>query len=92
MFVAPGSGRGLSKPGNMENQFTHTQLAQFDEIEEMLMEAIIDVLDNDSTKLCEAIAGLEDPAPPEETDLHERMAKAAIQVYIETVQPVQIKV
>ena len=58
----------------------------------MIMEAIIGVLENENTKLCEAISGLEDPAPPEETDLHERMAKAAIQVYIETVQPVQIKV
>ena len=72
----------------MEKQFTHTQLAQFDEIEQMAMEAIIDVLDNENTKLCEVISGLEDPAPEDETDLHERMAKAAMKVYIETVQPV----
>ena len=74
----------------MEKQFTHTQLAQFDEIEQMVMEAIIDVLENECTKLCEAISGLEDPAQEDETDLHERMAKAAMKVYIETVQPVKI--
>ena len=54
----------------------------------MIIEAIIDVLDNDSTKLCEAIAGWEDPAG-EETDLHERMGVAAMNVYVETVQPVK---
>ena len=52
----------------------------------MIMEAIIGILENENTKLCEAISGLEDPSADDETDLHERMAAAAMKVYIKTVQ------
>ena len=66
---------------------THATLAMFDNTEQSLIELMADFLDNESTKLDEAIALIKDPVPKEESELHIRMAKAAFNEYKKTMTP-----
>lgn len=52
----------------------------------MIMERIIEVLESPDAKLCGGIAMVEDPAG-DNSELHIRMARAAMQEYVRTVQP-----
>lgn len=56
-------------------------------IEQLLIEAIAEFLDSEYVNFEEQVAGVKDRAPREDTDLHIRMAAAAMAVYRETVQP-----
>jgi hypothetical protein len=59
----------------------HATEAMFESMEENLSDTIASFLDSDSHKLNEAIALVKDPLPVNETELHVRMAKAAMEVY-----------
>jgi len=50
-------------------------------IEQMLFENIADFLDSEEIMIQETINGLKDPEPRENTELHIRMAKAAMKEY-----------
>lgn len=63
----------------------HAKEAMFDSMEQRLLETIGDFLDSESQKLDEAIACVKDPVKHEETELHIRMAKAAMDEYKKTV-------
>ncbi len=59
--------------------------AMFDDIEQNLLELIADFLDSEEVQLDEAIGLFNDPTPREDTELHIRMAKAAMVEYKKTV-------
>ena len=59
--------------------------ASFENIEQNLLELIADFLDSESVVLDEAIGLFSDPVKSEETELHIRMAKAAMEEYKKTV-------
>jgi len=62
----------------------HATLAMLDNIQQMLIENMADFLDDESTKLDEAIALIKDPVPKDESELHIRMANAAFEEYKKT--------
>ena len=64
----------------------HATEASIENIEQDLIELIADFLDSESVVLDEAIGNIKDPESREESELHIKMAKAAMQVYIDTVQ------
>jgi hypothetical protein len=55
-------------------------------IKQELIEIIADFLDSESVELEEIFGGFGDPKPREETDLHIKMAEAAMKVYKNTVK------
>lgn len=59
--------------------------AMLENIEQNLIELMAEYLDSDSLELDQAIAGVEDPVPRDESSLHIRMAKAAFYEYVSTV-------
>lgn len=58
----------------------------FSSIEQMLIENIADFLDKEEILIQEAIYGFKDPIIREESELHIRMAKAAMIEYIKTIE------
>ena len=56
----------------------------FENVEQMLIENIADFLDSEEILIQESIAELKDPIPREKTELHIRMAKAAMKEYKST--------
>lgn len=56
-----------------------------DNIKQALIELIADFLDREDVQFEEAISGVKDPKPREETSLHIYMAEAAFEVYAKTV-------
>lgn len=62
----------------------HATKAMLENIEQNLIELMADFLDNESTKLDEAIALIKDPVDRENSELHIRMAKAAFEEYKKT--------
>lgn len=56
----------------------------FENVEQMLIENIADFLDEEEILIQEAMAELKDPEPREKTELHIRMAKAAMKEYKST--------
>lgn len=65
-----------------------SQETMFENTEQCLLELLADFLDSETVRIDEVLAGIKDPIGSGETDLHIRMAKAAMQVYRETVVPV----
>lgn len=63
---------------------TGSQLCLLENVEQRLLEVIADLLDEESTLIDEAIAGAYDPVNREESELHIRMAKAAMVEYKKT--------
>ena len=59
--------------------------SSFDNIEQNLLELIADFLDSEELQLDEATGLFSDPIPREKTELHIRMAKAAMLEYKKTV-------
>ena len=59
--------------------------ASFESIEQNLLELIADFLDSESVVLYEAIGVFSDPTKREDTELHTRMTKAAMEEYKTTV-------
>lgn len=59
--------------------------ASFDNIEQNLLELIADFLDSEEVQLDEMIGLFSDPVKQEDTELHIRMAKAAMEEYKKTV-------
>ena len=62
----------------------HAKEAMIDNIKQELIELIADFLDNESVKLDESLAGIADPVPRDESELHIRMANAAFNEYKKT--------
>lgn len=56
----------------------------FENVEQMLIEKIADFLDSEEILIQESTAELKDPEPREKTELHIRMAKAAMKEYKST--------
>jgi len=56
----------------------HAKAAMLENIEQNLIELMADYLDSESLQLDQAIALVKDPVPREESELHIRMAKAAV--------------
>lgn len=56
----------------------------FENVEQMLIENIADFLDEEEIIIQEVMAELKDPEPREKTELHIRMAKAAMKEYKST--------
>lgn len=69
----------------------HDTSAMLDNIEQNLIESIADFLDTDSIKLDQAIALISDPVEREESELHIRMGKAAMNEYKKTMLPADEK-
>lgn len=69
----------------------HAKQAMFENMEQSLSEMIADYLDSEGYKLDEAIALVCDPVSRDESELHLRMAKAAMEEYIKTVQEQTVK-
>lgn len=69
----------------------HDTSEMLDNIEQNLIESIADFLDTDSIKLDQAIALISDPVEREESELHIRMAKAAMNEYKKTMLPADEK-
>lgn len=53
-------------------------------IEQMLIENIADFLDSEEIMIQESIQEIKDPTPREKTELHIRMANAAMEEYKKT--------
>jgi len=68
----------------------HATEAMLDNIQQKLIENMADFLDDESTKLDEAIALIKDPVPTEESELHIRMANAAFNEYKNTMLASQL--
>jgi len=64
---------------------THAKEAMFENMEQSLLELIADWLDSEEQQLNQFIALVQDPVSHEDTELHIRMAKAAMEVYKSTV-------
>lgn len=62
----------------------HAKEAMLDNIKQNLIELMADFLDDESTKLDEAIALIKDPVTREQSELHIRMANAALEEYKKT--------
>jgi len=58
----------------------------YQDIEHTLIELIADVLDEDSIVINEELARIKDPVNREESELHIRMAKAAMLEYRKTMK------
>lgn len=56
-----------------------------DNIKQSLIELIAEFLDREDVQFEEALSGVKDPKPREETELHIQMAEAAFEVYAKTV-------
>lgn len=69
----------------MKMKTEHAKEAMLDNIEQNLIELMADFLDSESLQLDQAIAGIKDPISREESELHIRMAKAALDEYKKTV-------
>ena len=54
---------------------------KLEDIKYLLEETIAEFLDQDNVIVHQAILGIKDPTPREETELHIRMAEAAIKEY-----------
>lgn len=65
----------------------HATEAMLDNIKQRLIENMADFLDDESTKLDEAIALIKDPVTYDESELHIRMANAAFEEYKNTMLP-----
>ena len=65
-------------------KLNHYQASAFDNIEQNLLEVIAEFLDSETVIIDEAVAGFVDPAKKEESELHIRMAKAAMVEYKKT--------
>ena len=61
----------------------------FENVEQMLIENIADFLDEESILIQETMAELKDPIPREKTELHIRMAQAAMKEYKSTMWRIQ---
>lgn len=61
-----------------------SKLVALDNIEQMLLETMADFLDGETLQQEEAIEGFKDPVLREESELHMRMAKAAMAEYKRT--------
>lgn len=68
-----------------EIKIKHVKEAMFDDMEQDLLELIADFLDSDSVQLNETIGLFSDPVSREDSELHIRMAKAAMKEYRNTV-------
>ena len=68
----------------------HATAAMLDNIQQRLIESMADFLDDESTKLDEAIALIKDPIPREESELHIRMANAAFEEYKKTMVSITV--
>lgn len=64
----------------------HARKAMIEDVEQRLTETIGDFLDSEETQLTEAIGLFCDPVDREETELHIRMAKAAMIEYEKTIK------
>lgn len=69
----------------MENINQTRESFLFVNLQQGLQEVIGDYLDSESHLIDEAIGGFKDPVERENSDLHIRMAKAAVEVYLNTV-------
>lgn len=70
---------------NREIKSDHAKEAMLDMIEQDLLEVIADFLDSDCVQLNEAIGLFYDPISRDKSELHIRMAKAAMKEYRNTV-------
>lgn len=66
---------------------TGSELCLLENVEQRLLEAIADLLDEESILIDESISGAYDPVNREESELHIRMAKAAMVEYKKTMIP-----
>jgi len=66
------------------SDITLDKLVLFQEVEWALIESMADLLDSEGVIFQEAMAGLRDPEPRETSELHIRMAHAALEEYRKT--------
>ena len=63
----------------------------FENVEQMLIENIADFLDSEEILIQESMAELKDPIEREKTELHIRMAKAAMKEYKDALLQTSLK-
>lgn len=63
----------------------HNKQALLDAVEQALTEIIGDYMDSSDLMLSQALAGVEDPVVRHESELHIRMARAALVEYRKTI-------
>ena len=63
----------------------HNQATMLANLEQNLIELMADLLDSQNHQIEEATAGVKDPMPREQSELHIHMAKAALLEYAKTV-------